>query len=251
MIIDSPSPRTITGIKRYQGVLRQIEASVLKMIPEVNRINAAMSKLAGLSEDMRILSLNAELAAGRAGTKGASVRALTQYTRGLVRRLLDINESTAGQISLYRRCTSSLVCLRYLRHIETASAKLGTALQGGLAQHASLALDKARHRYLEQVVTHIEGLIGAIVDVARLVRVVDDVVSQAESIATNIATEAVSAGRHEAEFMAVAESMRHYIEELRLMNDRSAKAIRLSERGCRRMRDALTGLERQGTLLAA
>ncbi len=243
--------RTIAGIRRYQGVLRQIEASILRMIPEINRINAAMSKLTGLSEDMRILSLNAELAAGRAGTKGASVRALTQYTRGLVRRLLELNDNTSGQIGLYRLCTSSLVCLRHLRHIETTSAKLGTALQAGLAQHAGQALDQASRRYLGQVTINVESLVAAITDVARLVRVVDDVVGQAESIATSIAAEAVSAGLHEGEFVAVATTMRRYVEDLRIMNDCSAKSIRLSDRGCRRMRDLLVGLERQGTLVAA
>jgi methyl-accepting chemotaxis protein len=248
----NPTPhRTIAGIKRYQGVLRQIETSVLRMLPEVTRINSAMSKLAGLSEDLRILSLNAELAAGRAGTRGASVRALTQYTRGLVRRLLELNENTAGQIGLYRQCASSLLFLRHLRQVEIASARLGTALQGGTAQHAGLALEQARRHYLDQVVTNVEGLLRAITDVARLVRVVDDVVGQAESIATNIATEAVTTGSHEGEFVAVAETMRRYVEELRTMNDRSAKAIRLSEKGCRRMREALAGLERQGTVVAA
>ncbi|NQV46127.1 MAG: hypothetical protein HQ501_14535, partial [Rhodospirillales bacterium] len=48
-----------------------------------------------LSEDMRVLSLNAELAAGRAGDKGTGVRALTQYTRALVNRLNNATENMA------------------------------------------------------------------------------------------------------------------------------------------------------------
>ena len=41
----------------------------------------AFQGLGDVAEDMRILSLNAELAAGRAGSYGVSIRALTQYTR--------------------------------------------------------------------------------------------------------------------------------------------------------------------------
>ena len=52
----------------------------------------AFFRLRELSEDMRILSLNAELAAGRAGSAGVAVRALTQYTRQLVSQLNRVQE---------------------------------------------------------------------------------------------------------------------------------------------------------------
>ena len=65
-----PTIRNV-GTRRYRGVLRQIELRIRALFPEINLANRAMFRLADLSEDMRILSLNAELAAGRAGQRGA------------------------------------------------------------------------------------------------------------------------------------------------------------------------------------
>ena len=87
----------------------------------------SFSKLGELSENMRILSLNAELAAGRAGEHGSAVRALTQYTRELVNRLSSIEQ---GMLSLksntYNNSASALRTLQQLKLIDRA----GTQLKG-------------------------------------------------------------------------------------------------------------------------
>ncbi|CAK0760014.1 hypothetical protein CCP1ISM_9760002 [Azospirillaceae bacterium] len=81
-----------------------------------------------------------------------------------------------------------------------------------------------------------------------MVRVVDEVVSQAASIATNIAAEAVTAGSHEAEFRAVAETMTRYVEELRTMNDQAARGLRGAIEGCASLIETAAGLSRQGSV---
>jgi hypothetical protein len=240
-----------SGIRRHRGVLRQLEHQVRILFPEINRVSRSMSRLADLSEDMRILSLNAELAAGRAGQRGVAVRALTQYTRGLVRRLMDINETLTGLSNLYMYCTHTLRTLRLLRQIEAASVDIGTAIMAGVAVHASDCLDRAHMRYLAEVVRGIEGLVVGINRVGRMVGVVDEVVAQAASIATNIAAEAVSAGLHEAEFAAVAETMRRYVEELQQMSDNAARSLRLSVEGCTTMQDILNTITSQGVTVTA
>jgi len=226
-------------VKRYRSVLRQIDVRLVKLFPEVNRINGAMGKLAGLSEDLRILSLNAELAAGRAGPRGVAVRALTQYTRGLVGRLRDLNQDTLDFNGLYRHCTVTLRAVRHLRQVETAAASIGTALQAGGARQVAAALDQARSDYLGEIAAHVGGITATTARLIKMVKVVDDVVAQAESIATNIAAEAVTAGIHREEFTSVAETMRRYVEELRRMSDRVDKALRQARRSSKGLVEAL------------
>jgi methyl-accepting chemotaxis protein len=245
------SATAMVGMRRYGGVLRQIEGRILRLLAQVTRMSGAAKRLNGLAEDMRILSLNAELVAGRAGQRGAGVRALTQYTRGLVRRLTEINSGTTGLNDLYAQCARSQVGLRHLHQIEMALVKLGTALQDGYGQQAGQMLDAARQSYFTEVVSNIEGMLAGVDAMTKLVRVVDDVVGQAQSIATNIATEAVGAGSHEAEFVAVSTTMNRYVEDLRRMNDQSAKALRFSARECSGLRDILSALGYQATTAAA
>ena len=65
----------------------RIEARASGLLSDCRRAFHAFGELDELAENLRVLSLNAELAAGRAGEKGRAVRALTQYTRELVNRL--------------------------------------------------------------------------------------------------------------------------------------------------------------------
>ena len=79
------------------------------------------ANLQQLSEDMRVLSLNAELAAGRAGEKGAGVRALTQYTRELVNRLNNSSDDMAKLKSqMYSHSASAIRILQQNIMLERA-----------------------------------------------------------------------------------------------------------------------------------
>jgi len=239
------------GIRRYRGVLKQIETRIRAIFPEINRANRAMFRLADLSEDMRILSLNAELAAGRAGNRGAAVRALTQYTRGLVRRLVEINENASGLRLLYGTSTAALRALRHLRQLEEATIHIDTLEINDSGRRALGILERTRSAQLCDIASHISGINDGTVRLDKMVRVVDDVVSQAASIATNIAAEAVTAGSHEAEFRAVAETMTRYVEELRIMNDQAARGLRGAMEGCSALLDTAATLTRHQAGFAA
>jgi len=234
-----------SGVRRYRGILKQVENRIRLIFPEINLANRAMYRLADLSEDMRILSLNAELAAGRAGSRGAAVRALTQYTRGLVRRLVEINENASGLRVLYATSSAALRTLRHLRKLEEATISVDTLHISESGERALAMLERKRAADLEVISRHIAGINDGTVRLDKMVRVVDDVVSQAASIATNIAAEAVTAGSHEAEFKAVAETMTRYVEELRIMNDQAAKGLRGAMEGCAALLETATGLTRQ------
>lgn len=234
-----------SGIRRYRGVLKQIERRIRAIFPEINRANRAMYRLADLSEDMRILSLNAELAAGRAGSRGAAVRALTQYTRGLVRRLVEINENASGLRLLYATSSAALRTLRQLRMLEEATIQVDTLHISPTGGRSLALLERRRAADIAAISQHINGINDGTVRLDKMVRVVDDVVSQAASIATNIAAEAVTAGSHEAEFKAVAETMTRYVEELRIMNDQAAKGLRGAMEGCAALLDTAANLTRQ------
>ncbi|MEI6558215.1 MAG: chemotaxis protein [Rhodospirillaceae bacterium] len=238
------SPAPGTGTRRYRGVLRQIEIRIRTLFPEINRANRAMYRLADLSEDMRILSLNAELAAGRAGQRGAAVRALTQYTRGLVRRLVEITASASGLQVLYDTTTDALRTLRHLRQLEEATVRVDIADITAGGHRALMGLERVRAIQLQEMANRIAGINNGTARLALVVRVVDDVVSQAASIATNIAAEAVNAGSHEAEFKAVSETMTRYVEELRIMNDQTARGLRGALEGCKALMDASGALTR-------
>ncbi|MEI8393416.1 MAG: chemotaxis protein [Rhodospirillaceae bacterium] len=235
-VTDEQRPTVAAGtIRRYRGILKQVEIRVRLILPDVNRANRAMYRLADLSEDLRILSLNAELAAGRAGPRGAAVRALTQYTRGLVRRLVDISENASGLRQLYGTSTSALQTLRLLRQLEEAAIHLDIVDIGGSGRRALSVIDRSRAIKLQDITTQIAGISDGTAKLAVMVRVVDEVVSQAASIATNIAAEAVMAGSHEDEFRAVSETMSRYVEELRTMNDQAARGLRGALESCKNL----------------
>ena len=70
---------TVQATRSTSGTLRteRIEARASALLSDCRRAFHAFGELDELAENLRILSLNAELAAGRAGDKGRAVRALT------------------------------------------------------------------------------------------------------------------------------------------------------------------------------
>ena len=186
----------------------------------------SFGNLGELSENMRILSLNAELAAGRAGEKGNAVRALTQYTRELVARLNGVNQ---GMLTLksetYNQSASALRILHQLRLLNRALENL----KQRKGEFATVALEKttaSRAGKLSSLLDDVYGMTKNVNKLSAEANEVSEVVSQAGSIATNIAIEASSAGNHEAEFDQVAKTMRGYVAQLHHMVDLAGSPIR-------------------------
>lgn len=186
----------------------------------------AFSKLGELSENMRILSLNAELAAGRAGEHGSAVRALTQYTRELVNRLATIESDMLRlKSNTYNNSASALRILLQLKLIDRASIQLGRT-KGQFAETTVTKISQSRKKMLASLMVDVDGMIDSVVNLSVEANTVSKVMSQAGSIATNIAIEASSAGAYEAEFEQVAKTMREFASELRVMCEGAGGSIR-------------------------
>lgn len=209
----------------------RIESRANGLLGDCRRAFHAFGGLDELAENLRILSLNAELAAGRAGEKGKAVRALTQYTRELVNRLAQIQ----GEMHSLRSRTFAF-----------SSTILRSLMQLNLFERAGRLIeetpgvdgkpcDSARRAFadlMSVLVDTLDGMADAVNDLARRTHAVEEVVSQSDSIATNIAIEAAAAGVHEKEFRTVSDTMRTYVDDLRQMIDEASDAVRrASEKG--------------------
>jgi methyl-accepting chemotaxis protein len=208
----------------------RIEARANGLLGDCRRAFHAFGELDELAENLRILSLNAELAAGRAGDKGKAVRALTQYTRELVNRLAQIQ----GEMHSLRGRTFALssTILRGLTQLKLfeRACRLIEADPGPHGTDASAR--QAFAGQMEVLVDTLDSMANAVTDLARRTHAVEEVVSQSDSIATNIAIEAAAAGVHEKEFRTVSDTMRSYVDDLRRMIDEAADAVRrASEKG--------------------
>ncbi|MBT3559283.1 MAG: chemotaxis protein [Rhodospirillales bacterium] len=180
-----------------------------------------------LAEDMRVLSLNAELAAGRAGERGASVRVLTQYTRELVYRL----NSTEMRISdlkgqMYGHSVSAIRTLRQKSILERTSRSVQTVADGSeTAASALVHVNNAHHLVFEETIVAVTEMVACVNNLSDAAEGVTNVGSQAASISTNIAIEAALSGEFEAEFSQVAHAMQGYVEQLRKMADVAGRTI--------------------------
>jgi len=199
----------------------RIEARAGGLLGDCRRAFHAFGELDELAENLRILSLNAELAAGRAGDKGRAVRALTQYTRELVNRLAQIQaEMDALRGRTFAFSSTILLGLQHMTLFERA-----VDLVGGAGPGARVA-ERAFAAATERMVDTLDGMATAVNELSRRAHAIEEVVSQSDSIATNIAIEAAAAGVHEKEFRTVADTMRHYVDDLRLMIDEASDAVR-------------------------
>jgi len=208
----------------------RIEARANALLGDCRRAFHAFGNLDELAENLRILSLNAELAAGRAGEKGRAVRALTQYTRELVNRLAQIQ----GDMDSLRGRTFALssTIQRTLLQLALFERACGLVEDGEHDRAAGAAAARAFADLMRMLVDTLEGMDDCVDELARRTHGVEEVVSQSDSIATNIAIEAAAAGVHEKEFRTVSDTMRHYVDDLRLMIDEASDSVRrASERG--------------------
>ncbi len=193
---------------------REVRSGVSAMLAQGLRAYQAFAGLRELSENLRILSLNAELAAGRAGGAGAGIRALTHMTRELVRQLAAIDAEMARlKQGTYGAGAEALKHSNRLR------------LLAG-ARGAGSAVARERRRVLADA----ERVNGCIRDLARQAAKVGTVAQQARMVATNIAIEAAHAGAHGREFHVVADTMADYTGQLAAMTESADAAVAAAAR---------------------
>ncbi|MDO8608499.1 MAG: chemotaxis protein [Phaeospirillum sp.] len=208
----------------------RIEARANGLLGDCRRAFHAFGELDELAENLRILSLNAELAAGRAGDKGRAVRALTQYTRELVNRLAQIQ----GEMNALRGRTFALssTILRGLLQMSLFERACGLINDGTHSATARATVDRGFFQIMQLLVETLDEMANSVRELSRRAHGVEEVVSQSDSIATNIAIEAAAAGVHEKEFRTVSDTMRRYVDDLRVMIDEASDAVRrASEKG--------------------
>jgi methyl-accepting chemotaxis protein len=215
-----------TATRRGADVQRsdRIQARANALLGDCRRAFHAFGELDELAENLRILSLNAELAAGRAGEMGRAVRALTQYTRELVNRLAQVQGEMNGlRVRTFGLSSTILRELLQLRLFERAADLVNDGSHDARAQST---VNRAFARSMHALVDTLDGMATSVEDVSRRARAIEEVVSQSDSIATNIAIEASSAGAHEKEFRTVSDTMRRYVDDLRKMIDEASDSVR-------------------------
>jgi len=218
----------VAPVKRTSGrSFAALEESAKTLFKDCLDAFHAIGELDELAENLRILSLNAELAAGRAGPKGRAVRALTQYTRELVNRLSSIQ----NEMRRLRERTETLgnTCLKDFEALRAAN------------------LGQERERVTRELEQNIHALTQSVEEFANRTRFIGEVVTQSDSIATNIAIEAAAAGEYEKEFRTVSDTMRRYIEDLRQMLEVVSDSVRKALDRGRALRSAdLVSLQERG-----
>ncbi|MBF0560935.1 MAG: chemotaxis protein [Alphaproteobacteria bacterium] len=214
--------------RKARGADVQIDTAVMALFAQCLEAYHAYNDLDQLAEDLRILSLNAELAAGRAGERGRAVRALTQYTRALVNRLESVKtEVFASRSITYAASAAVFRDLDRLHLVDVAIATAGETVAAE-AKVARALMDAAveEEKTPDLLLTKLGQLLVSVRSLADNTGQVLEIVSQSGSIATNIAIEAASAGQYEMEFRTVADTMRRYVLMLRSIVDKASAAVR-------------------------
>jgi len=209
--------------------------------------------LGDVAEDMRILSLNAELAAGRAGTYGVSIRALTQYTRELVNRLEQINLEMQKIETFQEMMKSKDEASENVAedHVEEAPveeyAQPGEEYYDEQGNPVEYTEEAPIEEYAPPAVAETNEIAlalrkfdesnGGVKYLNEQAKRIAEVVSQSNSIATNMAIEAATAGQYEETFTNVANDMRGFVDTLKIMVTRAQDSIEKAFRAERSIKE--------------
>lgn len=202
---------------------QQISQNQQELFNQCQNTFDSFKGLGDVAEDMRILSLNAELAAGRAGTYGVSIRALTQYTRELVNRLEQINSEM--------KKVESFNVAEILRDsvVRDGDSKKPSEVEAEEAEEESNVVSVETETQPEDdipaTLSQFQQEHGGVKYLNEQAKRIAEVVSQSNSIATNMAIEAATAGQYEGTFTNVANDMRGFVDTLKNMVTRAQDSI--------------------------
>jgi methyl-accepting chemotaxis protein len=178
---------------------------LIELSAEAYRVFGA---LGNLTEDLRVLSFNAEFASGRAGAKGNCVRVLTQATRELVNALSRRYENIQSNREVTRDAA--------------------TVIKNTVAISNDSAYD------VEKSTEELRSLVRANDQLSSEMSAISAIAQECDGIAVAIAVEAATAGIFREEFQQVADTMHRYVEELQNMVTKVARNVRrFKDRGSR------------------
>ena len=178
---------------------------LIELSAEAYRVFGA---LGNLTEDLRVLSFNAEFASGRAGAKGNCVRVLTQATRELVNALSRRYENIQSNREVTRDAA--------------------TAIKNTLTRSSGSAYNT------EKSTEELRSLVRANDQLSSEMSAISAIAQECDGIAVAIAVEAATAGVFREEFQQVADTMHRYVEELQNMVTKVGRNVRrFKDRGGR------------------
>lgn len=204
----------------------QLQHDISKLLAQSLAAYAAFAGLRNLAEDLRILSLNAELAAARAQSEGRAIKALTQYTRELVRRLSLIDaELDSLKAQTYTSAADTIKWLNRLKMMERAR----------LVEQGAAASQAASHITV-RVVDRVGAITATVATMAAATDRIAEVAGQASAIATNVSVEAARISAGGGVFDAVARTMASYAQQLQDMIAQAGSAVRDATQTSTRLR---------------
>lgn len=187
----------------------------------------AFDGLPRLVDELRLLSINAQLASARAGDYGRAVRVLTQFAIEAVAGLLAAVPQMVGLKRRSYALTGEVMrTLGSLAKIEAAGRRVAAAGPRSSAEDPLPRLDAARAARRRALADAVAGLERVQADLGEAVATARTVMLQTEIIAANIAIEATAAGRHQTELNALAAALRERSEALRAMIEQASRRLR-------------------------
>lgn len=199
------------------------------------------SSLGVLTENLRVLSFNAEFASGRAGAKGNCVRVLTQATRELVNQLSGLFEQIEGLESQnYAAATRGLLIRGHAERMESKQAEADNERLNAAIEEARK--DEEGGKLSEDgLAALVNELVRCNEDLAMNSARISAIAQECDAIAVAIAVEAAVAGEFQQEFDQVASTMHRYVDELQKMVGSAGRAIRRAKDAGARMTAEVSG----------
>ena len=210
-------------------VSEQVNRDATQLLELCVEAYSVFSALGNLTEDLRVLSFNAEFASGRAGAKGNCVRVLTQATRELVNNLsrrYENIEHLKGKANTFadgaRQALGGAAPVPATADPQEGGPPPEVLVAQANRQDAPRLIEQLRE--LVRLNDQLSGEVGSIGAIAQ----------ECDGIAVAIAVEAATAGVFREEFQQVADTMHRYVEELQNMVTQVGRNVRRArDRGTR------------------
>ncbi len=187
----------------------------------------AFDGLAQLVDELRLLSINAQLASSRAGDYGRAVRVLTLFATEAVGNLLLVVPRT---IELKRRsyglAGQIMRTLSEMSRFEAAARRVVASGHRFPEDDPLKVLAAARARCRAALLRAVAALADTHAALAEVAATARAVMLQTEIIAANIAIEATAAGPFQPELDALAVALRDRAQALRAMVDLASRRLR-------------------------